>query len=91
MQIQLKPGITTSEFWSATLGALILFALTLLDLLDGGYAAVGVTILAALYQAQRADLKRIQAKAEAEVVKPKVFDFQGKPVTGFELPPGAAQ
>jgi hypothetical protein len=85
MQIQLKPGKTTTEFWGTVIGAAILFVLTLLDQVEGEYAAIGGTILVALYQRQRAKLKEIQARAEAELVKPKIIDLQGK------LPRDAAQ
>lgn len=69
MQIQLKPGKTITEFRGTIIGAILLLVLTVLDQIDGEYAAGGAAILAVFYQRQRANLKKIQAQAEADVLK----------------------
>jgi hypothetical protein len=55
--MKLKPGIASTELW-VTIGAgVITTALAVLDKMDGSYAAVGVTILGALYTLLRSNLK----------------------------------
>lgn len=69
MQIQLKPGVTTSEFWVVIISGLLLTAQAALNLTSYTLAAGGVTLLGMLYAAMRHRLKTIQAQAEADRLK----------------------
>lgn len=69
MNIPLKPGYSTSEFWSVIIAGLSLVGLSAVSMLDVAWAATGVTILTALYQLSRHGLKNKQAQGELEALK----------------------
>lgn len=69
MQIQLKPGVSTSEFWIVVLSGLLLTAQAALSLTAYSWAGIGVLLLGSLYTMQRGRLKSIQAKAEAAKIE----------------------
>jgi hypothetical protein len=65
----LKPGVTTTEFWTVILCGLLLTAQAALSLTTVAWAAGGVTLLGLIYTIQRGNLKSIVAKAAAEKLK----------------------
>lgn len=69
MQIPLKPGVSTSEFWIVIISGLLLTAQTALGLMDVGWAMGGVTVLGLIYTSMRGKLKGIQAQAAADHLK----------------------
>lgn len=69
MNIPLKPGISTSEFWIVIISGLLLTAQTALTMLSPGWAMAGVTILGLVYTSIRGRLKSIQAQAAADQLK----------------------
>ncbi len=69
MQLQLKPGVSTSEFWIVVLSGLLLTAQAALSLTTYSWAGIGVLLLGGLYTAQRGRLKNIQARAEAAKIE----------------------
>lgn len=69
MNIPLKPGISTTEFWIVVISGLLLTAQTALTMLSPGWAMAGVTILGIAYTSIRGRLKSIQAQAAADQLK----------------------
>ncbi len=69
MQIPLKPGVTTTEFWTVILCGVLLTAQAALNLTAVAWAAGGVTLLGLVYATQRHKLKSIQAQAAADQLK----------------------
>ena len=69
MNIPLKKGVSTSEFWIVIVSGLLLTAQNALGLLEPGWAAGGVTILGLVYTSIRGRLKGIQAQAAADEAK----------------------
>jgi hypothetical protein len=65
----LKPGVTTTEFWTVILCGLLLTAQAALSMTTVAWAAGGVTLLGLIYTIQRGNLKGIVAKAAAEKLK----------------------
>lgn len=63
MNIPLKPGVTTTEFWTVIICGLLLTAQAALSLTTVAWAAGGVTLLSLLYVHQRGKLKSIATKA----------------------------
>lgn len=66
MQIPLKPGVTTTEFWTVIICGLLLTAQAALSLTSVAWAAGGVTLLSFLYVHQRGKLKSQAAITELE-------------------------
>ena len=62
----LKPGVTTTEFWTVIVCGLLLTVQAALSLTTVAWAAGGVTLLGLLYNASRASLKSQHAKAAME-------------------------
>lgn len=59
--MKLKPGITTTEFWT-TIGATVVQGLLAAGgMIDGTYAAFGITLLNLLYPLLRTALKNKSA------------------------------
>jgi hypothetical protein len=71
MKIPLKPGHTTTEFWTVIAAGLSLTGLSAFSLLDAQWAALGVTVLTMVYNGSRSKLKQIQAQAEASAAEPQ--------------------
>lgn len=69
MNLPLKPGHKTSEFWAVIIAGLSLTGLSAFAMLDAEWVAGSVTILTVLYNASRSSLKKMQAQAELETVK----------------------
>lgn len=69
MNIPLKPGYTTSEFWTVIIAGLSMVGLSAISMLDVAWAVTGVTILTALYNLSRNSLKQKQALGELEALK----------------------
>jgi hypothetical protein len=69
MNIPLKPGVSTTEFWTVIVCGLLLTAQAALSLTTVAWAASGVTLLSLLYVHQRGKLKSIAAKMAAEKLK----------------------
>lgn len=69
MQIPLKPGVTTTEFWTVIVCGLLLTTQAALSLTTVAWAAGGVTILGLIYVSQRGKLKSIAAQAAADAMK----------------------
>lgn len=69
MNIPLKPGHTTSEFWTVIIAGLSMVGLSAISMLDVAWAVTGVTILTALYNLSRNSLKQKQALGELEALK----------------------
>lgn len=69
MKIPLKPGVTTSEFWTVILCGLLLTAQTALNLTTVTWAAGGVSLLGFIYVLQRGRLKSIEAQSAADAQK----------------------
>lgn len=65
MNLPLKPGVTTTEFWTVIFCGLLLTAQAALSLTTVAWAAGGVTLLGLIYTMQRGNLKSILAKAAA--------------------------
>lgn len=72
MNIPLKPGVSTSEFWIVLIGSLLLTAQTALSMLDPAWAAGGVTLMGLIYASIRGRLKGIQAQAAADQAKAQI-------------------
>jgi O-antigen/teichoic acid export membrane protein len=53
----LKPGVTTTEFWTVILCGLLLTAQAALSMTTVAWAAGGVTLLGLIYTMQRGKLK----------------------------------
>lgn len=69
MNLPLKPGHTTTEFWGIVIAGLSLTGLSAFALLDAEWVAGSITILTILYNASRAKLKQTAAEADLEVIK----------------------
>ena len=66
--LKLREGVTTSEFWAMASTGLLEIVLAALDKVDGQWATLAATLIAALYKAQRMSLTGMlvkQASAEA--------------------------
>lgn len=72
MNLPLKSGVSTSEFWLTAIGGLVLTALSCMSLLDATWAATGITLLGLGYQAVRAKLKSAQAQSALEAQRAKL-------------------
>lgn len=57
MSLPLKPGISTTEFWTVIICGLLLTAQAALSMTTVAWAAGGVTILSLIYVHQRGKLK----------------------------------
>ena len=57
MNLPLKPGVTTTEFWTVIFCGLLLTAQAALSLTTVAWAAGGVTLLGLMYTYQRGKLK----------------------------------
>lgn len=66
MNIPLKSGHKTSEFWAVIIAGLSLTGLSAFSMLDAEWVAGSVTLLTILYNASRGTLKKMQAQAELE-------------------------
>ena len=64
MNLPLKPGHTTTEFWGIVTAGLSLTGLSAFALLDAEWVAGSITILTILYNASRAKLKQTAAEAD---------------------------
>lgn len=69
MNLPLKPGHKTSEFWAVVIAGLSLTGLSAFAMLDAEWVAGCVTVLTILYNASRSGLKRVQAQGELETLK----------------------
>lgn len=72
MNIPLKPGVSTSEFWIVIISGLLLTAQAGLSLMNVGWAMGGVTILGLVYTSMRGRLKSIQAQTAADQAKAQI-------------------
>lgn len=69
MNLPLKPGRTTTEFWAIILTGLSLTGLASFALLDAEWVAGAMTLLTIIYNASRGQLKKQQAEAELEALR----------------------
>ena len=69
MNIPLKPGHTTTEFWALIITGLSLTGLSAFAMLDAEWVAGAMTLLTILYNASRSTLKKQQAAAEIEALR----------------------
>lgn len=69
MNLPLKPGYKTSEFWAVVLSGLSLTGLAAFSMLDAEWVAGAITILTVLYNASRGNLKRMQVQGQLEELK----------------------
>ena len=65
MTIPLKPGHTTTEFWTIIVAGLSLTGLSLASILDVTWAAMAIAVLTLAYNGSLTKLTAIQAEAEA--------------------------
>lgn len=72
MNIPLKNGVSTSEFWIVVLSGLLLTAQAALSMVDVAWAMGGVTILGLVYTSVRGRLKTIHAQAAADQLKTQI-------------------
>lgn len=93
MKLPLKPGVTTTEFWTTIVAGLLLTALSAMTLLDAAWVAGAVIVLTLAYNGSRANLKKIQAEAESKAANPTDQTNLANPtdLKPGELPPDAAQ
>lgn len=90
MKIPLKPGVTTTEFWTTIVAGLLLTALSAMTLLDAAWVAGAVIVLTLAYNGSRANLKKIQAESESARTDQTNLANPTDLKPG-ELPPDAAQ
>lgn len=69
MNLPLKPGHKTSEFWAVVIAGLSLTGLSAFSMLDAEWVAGCMTVLTILYNASRSSLKKVQAQGELETLK----------------------
>lgn len=81
MNIPLKPGVSTSEFWIVIISGLLLTAQAGLSLVNVGWAMGGVTILGLVYTSIRGRLKSIQAQTAADQAKAQINNTPPPPAT----------
>jgi len=67
--LKLRPGVTTSEFWSLCITGLLEMLLAAFDNVDGSWATLATTALAALYKAQRMSLTGMEVNQQAAAKK----------------------
>lgn len=72
MNIPLKPGVSTSEFWIVIISGLLLTAQAGLSLMNVGWAMAGITVLGLVYTSMRGRLKGIQSQAAADQAKAQI-------------------
>lgn len=66
MKLPLKPGVTTTEFWTTVGAGLILTALSAMSLLEATWTAVAITLLTLTYNAARGRIKELAMKRESQ-------------------------
>lgn len=81
MNIPLKPGVSTSEFWIVIISGLLLTAQAGLSLMNVGWAMAGITVLGLVYTSMRGRLKGIQAQAAADQAKAQINNTPPPPAT----------
>lgn len=64
MKLPLKPGVTTTEFWTTIGAGLILTALSAMSLLEASYAAICITLLTLAYNSARSHIKQLESKRQ---------------------------
>ncbi len=72
MNIPLKPGVSTSEFWIVIISGLLLTAQAALSLMNVGWAMMGITALGLAYTSMRGRLKSIQTQTAADQAKAQI-------------------
>ena len=72
MNLPLKPGVSTSEFWIVIISSLLLTAQAAFSMLDVAWAMGGVTVLGLVYTSLRGKLKNIHAQAAADQIKAQI-------------------
>jgi hypothetical protein len=66
MKLPLKPGVTTTEFWTTVGAGLILTALSAMSLLEATWTAVGITLLTLAYNGARGRIKKLAIERESK-------------------------
>ena len=64
--LKLRAGVTTSEFWSMCWTSLLQILLAAFDKVDGTWATLATTAVAALYKAQRMSLTGMEVAGAAK-------------------------
>ncbi len=81
MQIPLKPGVSSSEFWIVIVSGLLLTAQAALSLVNVAWAMGGVTVLGLLYTSIRGRLKTIHAQTAADALRAQINSTPPPPAT----------
>lgn len=68
-QIPLKPGVSTTEFWTVIICGLLITTQAALSLTTVAWGAGATAVLGLIYVAQRGRLKSIEAQAAADKLK----------------------
>lgn len=67
--MKLKPGYTTTEFWTTVIATLLQGGLAAAGMIDHTWAAVGITVINAVYPLLRFGLKA-NAQKQADTTQP---------------------
>lgn len=88
MNLPLKPGRQTSEFWAVVIAGLSLTGLAAFSMLDAEWVAGCVTVLTILYNASRSSLKKVQAQGELETLKTEnaIAELEARADFGKSIP-----
>jgi len=72
MNIPLKNGVSTSEFWVVIISGLLLTAQAALSMVDVAWAMGGITLLGLAYTTLRGKLKTLHAQNAADLLKAQI-------------------
>lgn len=88
MNLPLKPGHKTSEFWAVVIAGLSLTGLSAFSMLDAEWVAGCMTVLTILYNASRSSLKKVQAQGELETLKTEnaIAELEARADFGKSIP-----